>query len=73
MDGEVMSELGKIKIVTDAVGIPHVYVIGTDIELYGVLSCNVIVKPTDVPVVQLEIMEPEVEIKPKRGNNERDV
>lgn len=59
-----MSERRKIKIVTDAVGIPHVYVIGTDIELDGVLSCNVVVKPTDVPVVQIEIMEPEVEIKP---------
>ena len=61
-----MSEWRKIKIITDAVGIPHVYVIGTDIELYGVLSCNVVVKPTDVPVVLVEIMEPEVEIKPKQ-------
>ena len=59
-----MSEWRRIKIVTDAVGIPHVYVVGTDIELDGVLSCNVIIKPTDVPVVQIEIMGLEVEIKP---------
>lgn len=60
------SDLRRVRVVTDAAGLPHVYVIGTAIELQGVISCNVTINTTECPVARIEILEPEVEIKPIR-------
>lgn len=59
-----MREKRKIRIVTDAMGFAHVYVVGTDIELSHVLGCRIELKSDSFPVAALEILEPEVEVKP---------
>lgn len=59
----MMSEARRIKIVTDERGLVHIYVIGTDIELDNVLSCTITAKPGNMCVAQIEIGDPEVEIK----------
>jgi len=60
-----VTEYRRIKIVPDAQGLPHVYVLGTDIELAYVHSARVDLQSGSVPVARLEILEPEVEIKPR--------
>ena len=60
-----MSELRKLRIVTDVLGLPRIYVADTDIELYGVISCSVDMKCGCEPVAHIEIMDPDVEVKPK--------
>jgi hypothetical protein len=59
-----MSEARRIRIASDEQGVAHVYIVGTDIELDNVKSCNITVKPGNVCVAQVEIWDPDVEIKP---------
>jgi len=59
-----MSEARRIRIATDEQGLAHVYVVGTDIELDNVKTCIITVKPGNMRVAQVEIWDPDVEIKP---------